>query len=64
MPDPLAAVIPGLPMEKLMTDNGDGTYTADYVVSGSAGTVSASVELASAPTIFVEYFNLSGWDKL
>jgi hypothetical protein len=44
----------GLPIVTEMTDNGDGTYTADYIVSAD-GSVTVSVELVETG-ILVEYF--------
>lgn len=35
--------VPGLPIDATMTDNGDGTYSHTYTVTGGGGTVTASV---------------------
>ena len=43
-----------------MTDNGDGTYTADYTVS-SAGSVSVSVELLKTGIKYWSFGN-SNWE--
>lgn len=58
-PDPFAVVIPELPIEVIMTDNGDGTYEADYMVTGVAGLVSVSVDLVMKNSLYVEYYNYS-----
>ena len=50
----------GLPILKQMTDNGDGTYTADYTVP-SGGTFFVSVELFQAGGLNAEYFNNLSW---
>ena len=48
----------GLPIFKKMTDNGDGTYSADYMLS-QTGSVTVSVELLSegGGGAYVEYFD-------
>lgn len=38
-----------------MTDNNDGTHSADYTVSGGAGSVTLSVETLNGQ--YVEYYN-------
>ena len=43
-----------------MTDNGDGTYTADYTVSQS-GTVTVSAELLKAGGAHEYYFDNQNW---
>jgi len=43
-----------------MTDNGDGTFFSDYIVSGP-GTVTVSVELLNAGGVYAEYFNNVDW---
>ena len=50
----------GLPILKQMTDNGDGTYTADYTVP-SGGTFFVSVELFQTGGLNAEYFNNISW---
>ena len=56
--------VPNLPIMVLMTDNGDGTYTADYAVTGGSGTVSISVELiyvTSGNSLIARYFPNYSW---
>ena len=43
--DSNSAGIPGLPLVISMTDNDDGTYFAEYTVSGGGGDISLSVTL-------------------
>lgn len=45
-----------LPIIKQMTDNGDGTYYADYLVP-EAGTMTVSVVLLRQGGLYAEYFN-------
>jgi len=45
----------GLPISKLMTDKGDGTYTSDYTVP-SGGTFTVSVDLYKPGGLKAEYF--------
>lgn len=49
--------VPGLPTFTVMTDNGDGTYQADYTMTG-AGTITVSVELMSGNGDWLEYYNV------
>lgn len=50
------------PLSILMTDNLDGTYTADYTISGGAGAVSLSISGSqSSPGLLAEYFSNSSW---
>jgi hypothetical protein len=48
--------IPGLPIIKIMTDNSNGSYKADYTVS-EAGSVSVSVELLKPGGVQAWYYN-------
>ena len=50
----------GLPIRKKMTDNGDGTYTADYTVP-SGGTFTVSVDLTLTGGLKAEYFSSPAW---
>lgn len=42
-----------------MADNGDGTYSADFLVSGGSGVVTASVMIQGG--IVGEYFENNSW---
>ena len=54
--------VPGLPMLIRMTDNGDGTYEAPYMISGGSGTISASILIAQPDNgICGEYWDDPGW---
>ena len=49
----------GLPIIKKMSDNGDGTYSANYLLT-QTGSVTVSVELMSKSSsggAYVEYFD-------
>jgi len=48
--------IQGVPIIKLFTDNGDGTYSATYLIR-EAGKISVSVVLARQGGMYAEYFN-------
>ena len=39
-----------------MTDNGDGTYDADYSVTATSGTVTVSVDLVNSEGIVAFYW--------
>ena len=48
----------GLPLFTLMTDNGDGTYQADYSFTGGVGTsLTVSAELVTDNGMWIEYYN-------
>lgn len=50
----------GLPIEKQMTDLGNGTYTVDYTVP-SGGTFIVSVQPVKLSGLKAEYFTNDNW---
>lgn len=50
--------VPGLPKTTLMTDNGDGTYSSDHIISGSGGTVAVSARVQG---LKAEYYSNLYW---
>ena len=46
----------GLPILKLMTDNGDGTYSIKFTIYEN-GSISVSIVLARIGGLYAEYFN-------
>ena len=55
--DPANDAVSGLPMNIAMTYSSNGTYEADYTISGDSGTVSVSVIMAQNVGIWAQYWN-------